>query len=193
MRREYQADQGKQLRVMYRRLGLDRQAFAKEFQISERTARNWESGRARIPYTAFKLLRLRLRDELPGWDEWRFEAGQLVSPEGHRYGPKDFSWLSLTVRQARTCAVLYRERGTMRRQLQQAYLQIAQLKDVLATSEGTVRLVDLLEAGSPLFDLLSDVRALPHLPGRRDGLVTRPVCLTGESPCKESITFEVIR
>ena len=83
MRREYQADQGKQLRVMYRRLGLDRLAFAKEFQISERTVRNWESGRARIPYTAFKLLRLRLRDELPGWDEWRFEAGQLVSPEGH--------------------------------------------------------------------------------------------------------------
>jgi hypothetical protein len=159
---------------MYRRMGWDRETFAKEFQVAERTVRNWEAGRTRIPYTAFKLLRLRLRDELPGWDEWQFVAGELVSPEGHRYGPKDFSWLSLTVRQARTCSVLYNERKGMRLAIEEAHQQIAMLKTALLTSEGTVRLADLLAEGDPLFGLLDDLRrGWTPLPGR-DCVVTRP-------------------
>ena len=174
---------------MYRRLGHDRESFAKLFQVASRTVRNWEAGKSRIPYVAFKLLRLLLRDELPGWEDWRFEAGRLVSPEGHHFGPKDFSWLSLTVRQARTCSVLYHERQAMLREIEAAHEQIGLLRVAVLSGAGTVKLVDLVAHGTPLFDLLVDVgQAGLSVEKRaaagavtRGGLVTRPVCLTGET------------
>ena len=53
--------------------------------VSGRTIRNWEAGRGRIPYAAFRLLRLRSGHAVSatGWDGWQFAAsGGLVSPSG---------------------------------------------------------------------------------------------------------------
>lgn len=53
--------------------------------VSGRTVRNWEAGRGRIPYAAFRLLRLRAGHAVSsfGWDGWVFTAqGGLVSPAG---------------------------------------------------------------------------------------------------------------
>ena len=162
---------------MYRRLGLDRVAFAKEFRITERTARNWEAGKSRIPYAAFKLLRLLLRDELPGWSDWRFEAGQLVSPEGHRYGPKDFSWLSLTVRQAKASSALYAEQKAWRLKLEAAQRRISLLEILLATSGR--RLVDELDGFDTHERKAAEQRSRVGVDFLRAGVVAPPERSTG--------------
>lgn len=113
---------------MYRQLGHDRRSAAKFFRVTPRTMLNWEAGRTAIPFPAFKLLRLMLRSELPGkdWQGWCFNQGTLWSPEGHGYTPRDFGWLSQTIRQARLFSVLYRERCALRLELQAAKVEAAQ-------------------------------------------------------------------
>ncbi|WP_440112175.1 VC1465 family Xer recombination activation factor [Acidovorax sp. BL-A-41-H1] len=87
---------------MYRNLGWDQAACAKNLHITRRTLHNWESGRHDIPYTAYRLLRLLNRMELPGesWSGWCFHGGVLYSPEGRGFVGTDGSWWSLLVRRA---------------------------------------------------------------------------------------------
>ena len=63
-------------------LGWDQATCAKNFHVTERTLHNWESGRTDVPYTAYRLLRLLNRMELPGpsWDGWCFVGGVLYTP-----------------------------------------------------------------------------------------------------------------
>ncbi|WP_425549932.1 VC1465 family Xer recombination activation factor [Comamonas faecalis] len=87
---------------MYRNLGWDQATCAKNLHITQRTLHNWETGRHDIPYTAYRLLRLLNRMELPGpsWAGWCFVAGVLYTPEGRPLLGTDGSWWSLLVRQA---------------------------------------------------------------------------------------------
>lgn len=132
---------------MYRQLGHDRAGIAKFLQVTVRTLHNWESGRASIPFAAFKLLRLHLRLELPGasWDGWHFSRGVLWSPEGHGFNGKDCAWLSLLVRQARMFHVLYEERSQLHRELQAARESLERPRIV---SRATAGLIDLAEHGA---------------------------------------------
>ena len=61
--------------------------------------RNWESGRFRIPYAAFKLMRILRGYELPGhhWKGYRLIGDTLWSPEGKPFRAADARWWSLTV------------------------------------------------------------------------------------------------
>lgn len=88
-------------------LGWDRATCAKNFHVTERTLHNWETGKNDIPFTAYKLLRLLNRMELPGssWAGWCFLGGTLYTPEGYPLTGGDGSWWSLLVRQA----VMFRE------------------------------------------------------------------------------------
>lgn len=83
-------------------LGWDRATCAKNFHVTERTLHNWETGKNDIPFTAYKLLRLLNRMELPGdsWRGWYFLGGTLYTPEGHPLTGQDGSWWSLLVRRA---------------------------------------------------------------------------------------------
>ena len=94
---------------MYRNLGWDQAACAKNLHITRRTLHNWESGRHDIPYTAYRLLRLLNRMELPGesWSGWCFHGGTLYSPEGRAFLGTDGSWWSLLVRRAAMFDQLY--------------------------------------------------------------------------------------
>ncbi|WP_440112173.1 VC1465 family Xer recombination activation factor [Acidovorax sp. BL-A-41-H1] len=76
---------------------------AQFLHITERTLRNWESGKHDIPFSAYKLLRLLTGMELPGptWEGWCFHSGKLWSPEGHGFTGKDGSHWHLLVSQAR--------------------------------------------------------------------------------------------
>lgn len=153
-------EQGRKLRSMYRELGHDRTSAAKFFRITPRTLFNWEAGRTSIPFAAFKLLRLMLRSELPGkdWQGWCFNQGTLWSPEGHGYTPRDFGWLSLTIRQARLFSVLYRERCALQLELRAAKVEAAQAQAQAAAAEGHFGLVELAIDGG-----------LPDAPGANDG------------------------
>ena len=104
---------------MYRNLGLDLPGCAKLLQVTERTLRNWESGKHDIPFAAYKLLRLLNRMDLPGesWAGWCFHSGKLWSPEGHGFSGTDGSWWSLLVRQARFFPELCAQNAQLKRQL----------------------------------------------------------------------------
>lgn len=71
-----------------RTAGLTQKETAAYLGVTVRTIRNWETGVARIPYPAFKLIRMRAGGivHAPGWDGWRFGAGgALFSPDGRSF------------------------------------------------------------------------------------------------------------
>lgn len=75
---------------------------ARRLFVTGRTVRNWEAGRTRIPYAAYKLLKVLNGYALPGdaWEGWSLARGALWSPAGHRFLPGELAWLSLVFRQA---------------------------------------------------------------------------------------------
>lgn len=75
---------------------------AKLFRVTERTVQNWESGRVRVPYAAFKLMRILRGHELPhpAWRGFRVVGDTLWTPEGHPFRPDHMAWWSLTCRMA---------------------------------------------------------------------------------------------
>lgn len=111
--------QGKRFRYLFSRLGLKPADVAKLLQVSERTIHNWVAGSVRVPYSAYKLLKLQLHYELPGkdWEGWSFSAGKLYTPEGYTLHPHDWSWWSLLARRAASFAPLYRENGLLKVEL----------------------------------------------------------------------------
>lgn len=106
-------EQGLKFKAMFSSLGLSVVDAANFLQVSPRTVQLWVSGRVRIPYAAYKLMRLQLRYELPGeaWAGWHLSAGKLYTPENHELNPKDFSWWSLLVRRAAMFDELYRKQA----------------------------------------------------------------------------------
>ena len=85
---------------------------AKLLRVSERTIHNWEAGRVRIPYAAYKLLRIVRGGEFahPAWRGWFVRGDTLWSPENHGFRPSDSSWWSLLIRQAHQFRCMVRER-----------------------------------------------------------------------------------
>jgi DNA-binding transcriptional regulator YiaG len=197
-KRESRLAQGAQLRSMYRLLGHDRRSVAKFLRVTPRTIYSWETARAAIPCATLKLLRLLVRAELPGkdWQGWSFSRGTLWSPEGHGFKASDFSWLSLTIRQARMFRAAYRDRSILRQALQAAMAEAAEARIAAATARSHAGLLDLAERGG--LAGADDSSVLVHLSraGHRaaggaaaaarcaDGrgvLVTPPGRLTGET------------
>lgn len=84
-------------------LGLGVEACADLLRVSERTIRHWESGATRIPYAAYKLMRVLRGGKVlgPEWRGFNVFRGVLVTPEGHRFEAAELSWWSLLVRRAR--------------------------------------------------------------------------------------------
>jgi hypothetical protein len=75
---------------------------AELLRVSERTVHNWEAGRVRIPYAAYKLIRILRGYELPGpqWKGYRLVGDTLWSPENLPFKAADARWWSLTVAMA---------------------------------------------------------------------------------------------
>lgn len=99
------------LRDLRARMGWTVEDVARELAVSARGVRLWESGKRRIPYASFRLLRLMAGSQLP-WPEWRgfwVRGGTLYSPEGHQFAAADLTWLSLLCRRARMFHELYRQ------------------------------------------------------------------------------------
>ncbi len=71
-----------------RTAGMTRKEAAHVLGVTVRTLRNWENGAYKIPYSAFKLIRLHAGGivHAPGWDGWRFGAGgALFAPDGRSF------------------------------------------------------------------------------------------------------------
>ena len=84
--------------------GLTQKQAAEYLGVSVRSVRNWERGCNRIPYPAFKLVRMRARTivHAEGWEGWRFARdGALVTPDGRTFQPWELQNLELVVSLAR--------------------------------------------------------------------------------------------
>lgn len=72
--------------------GLTRRAAADVLNVTVRTIQNWETGGARIPWMAFRMLRILRGYALPGvyWEGWLVHEDKIVSPAGRAF---DAGWL----------------------------------------------------------------------------------------------------
>jgi|LNFM01.2.fsa_nt_gb transcriptional regulator with XRE-family HTH domain len=79
-------------------------AAAEVLGVTPQTVRNWEAGRSRVPYSAFKLLRILGGYALPGqaWRGFYVRGDTLWSPEGKAFRSADLAWWGLTVAMANT-------------------------------------------------------------------------------------------
>lgn len=77
---------------------------AAEFlHVTSRTISSWESGDTRIPYPAFKLLRLLVNGELlsDAWKGWRVRGDTLYTPTGRAFKQHELNYLSHYITMAR--------------------------------------------------------------------------------------------
>lgn len=93
--------------------GLTRLQAAEELNVTPRTIQNWETGGARIPWMAYRMLRVLRGVALPGvaWDGWTVCGSQLFSPTGRSF---DAVWLldvGNTFAQARLFRQMYAASG----------------------------------------------------------------------------------
>lgn len=72
--------------------GLSRVEAAQALDVTPRTIQNWETGGARIPWMAYRLLRVLRGFALPGlaWEGWTLRGSTLYSPNGRGF---DSVWL----------------------------------------------------------------------------------------------------
>ena len=97
---------------------MSREACAAALGVEARTVRNWEAGKTRIPYAAFKLLRLLTGGELPGaaWAGFFVHGDVLYSPERKAFTAGELAYLSNVFAMARFWLKDYQARGaTLRR------------------------------------------------------------------------------
>lgn len=85
---------------------------AKLLRVTQRTVHNWEAGRVRVPYAAYKLIRIMRGYELPGatWRGWWLIGDRLITPEGRELRASDGAWWSLLVAQSYQFRKLLAER-----------------------------------------------------------------------------------
>lgn len=83
--------------------GLTTATAAALLRVSERSIRNWESGRVRIPYSAFRMVCVDAGYQLPGesWRGFLLRGDTIWSPEGKSFSSHDLAWWSLTCEMAR--------------------------------------------------------------------------------------------
>ena len=101
---------------------------AKLLHVSVRTVHNWEAGTVRVPFTAYKLMRILRGVDLPNgcellsnaWAGWRFQGDKLISPEGREFVGTDSAWWSLLVQRARLFSARNAKTQALTRQSQGA-------------------------------------------------------------------------
>lgn len=67
-----------------RRADLTRKQAADVLDVTVRTIQNWETGGARIPWLAYRMLRILTGCALPGkvWEGWTVHGDRLYAPNG---------------------------------------------------------------------------------------------------------------
>ena len=169
--------------------GLDREQAAEFLNVSVRTIGHWETGRARVSYTAFKLLRVYRHGDLihPAWSACKINRrGALVTPEGHEIHAHDLTWLSLLCRRAAGFTDLLRQREAGR------FPVAEEGRPAAAPPAGALGLVSSTtsDTGSLETLVLSTFRVVP--PGALLGALVVPkwhhdnLKITARTACSES-------
>lgn len=74
-------------RDLRRQAGLTRLQAAEALDVTGRTIQNWETGGARIPWMAHRMLRILRGYALPGkdWEGWTIDRDTLYAPNGRHF------------------------------------------------------------------------------------------------------------
>jgi Predicted transcriptional regulator len=89
--------------------GLTRLQAAKELYVTVRTIQNWETGGARIPWMAYRMLRILRGYALPGvhWEGWTMHGRELFSPSGRSFDAGHLLHIGYVFAQARLWRQMY--------------------------------------------------------------------------------------
>jgi DNA-binding XRE family transcriptional regulator len=93
--------------------GLTRTEAAEALDVTPRTIQNWETGGARIPWMAYRMLRILRGTALPGvaWDDWTLRGAVLYSPTGRSFDAVWLQNMSLVFAQAKLFRQMYAASG----------------------------------------------------------------------------------
>ncbi len=82
--------------LMRRRAFLTTEEAAKLLDVTHKTLQNWEKGRVRIPYTAYRVLKIKVgylfNDD--HFKDWFVRGDTLWSPEGTGFKPHELRYIS---------------------------------------------------------------------------------------------------
>lgn len=93
--------------------GLSRAEAAKALDVTARTVQNWETGGARIPWMAYRMLRILRGYALPGqaWEGWTLRGDTLYSPDNRGFPAGELYFLRNVFAQAKLFRQLYTRAG----------------------------------------------------------------------------------
>lgn len=96
-------------RDLRRLLLLTRKQAAAVLDVTPRTVQNWETGGARIPWMAYRLLRLQRGCALPGkdWEGWAVRGDTLTAPNGRHFTAGELQHIEQVFSMARLWQKLY--------------------------------------------------------------------------------------
>lgn len=82
-------------RDLRRQAGLTRLQAAEALDVTGRTIQNWETGGARIPWMAHRMLRILRGYALPGvhWEGWTIDGDTLYAPNGRHFNANEMQHL----------------------------------------------------------------------------------------------------
>lgn len=95
---------------------MTRAQAAKALDVTPRTVQNWETGGARVPWMAFRMLRILNGYALPGsaWELWTVRGAELIAPNGFSFTAPELEYLQSVFAQARLFRELYEAQGRAR-------------------------------------------------------------------------------
>jgi transcriptional regulator with XRE-family HTH domain len=102
-----------QFRDLRRHSDLTRLQAAGLLSVSVRTIQNWETGGARVPWMAYRMLRIIRGYDLPGkaWEGWTLRGDTLYSPDNRAFPAGSLYQLQNTFAQAKLFRQLYARSG----------------------------------------------------------------------------------
>ncbi|MDP2760965.1 MAG: VC1465 family Xer recombination activation factor [Sideroxyarcus sp.] len=98
-------------RDLRRKAGLTRREAARALDVTGRTIQNWETGGARIPWMAYRMLRILQGYALPGkdWEGWTIGGDTLYAPNGRHFTAGELQHIEQVFSMARLWQKLYAE------------------------------------------------------------------------------------
>lgn len=82
--------------LMRRRASLDVKQAAQALDVTEKTIQNWEKGRVRIPYTAYRVIKIKAGYVFDDkyFKDWFVRGDTLWSPENRGFKPHELRYIA---------------------------------------------------------------------------------------------------
>ena len=96
-----------------REVRMTRVEAAKALDVTPRTIQNWETGGARIPWMAMRMLRILRGHALPGhdWEGWTVRGDTIYAPNGHGFDAARLQYLQPVFSMAKLWSQMYTRQG----------------------------------------------------------------------------------